>query len=90
MSWHHGASDGERTLPSGIAADWTPRQSLAAVRSLDELRGLIYAHHLRQIRDQMRTDRQSATGAPYNDHPQILQEKHRIKNTRGLSAPSSL
>lgn len=69
MSRHHGASDRERTLPFGIAADWTPEQAFAVVELLDELRELIYAHYLHQIQDQMRADRQSVTRRPCNDDP---------------------
>lgn len=69
MSRHHGASGRERSLPFGIAADWTPEQAFAVVELLDELRELIYAHYLHQIQNQMRADRQSVTPSPRNDDP---------------------
>ena len=56
-----------RTLPFGIAADWTPEQACAVVELLDELRELIYAHYLHQIQSQLRKDRQSVTSRPRND-----------------------
>ena len=69
MSRHHSSSERERTLPFGIAADWTPEQAFAVVELLDELRELIYTHYLHQIQDQMRTDRQSISRRPSNDDP---------------------
>lgn len=69
MSRHHGSSERERTLPFGIAADWTPEQAFAVVELLDELRELIYGHYLHQVQDQMRTDRQSVNSSPRNDDP---------------------
>lgn len=69
MSRHHEAAQRERTLPFGIAADWTPEQAFAVVELLDELRELIYAHYLHQIQDQMRADRQSVTHRPNADDP---------------------
>jgi hypothetical protein len=69
MSRHHGASHRERTLPFGIAADWTPEQAFAVVEMLDELRELIYAHYLQQIQDHMRADRQITTRKPCKDDP---------------------
>ena len=69
MSRHLGPSDRERTLPFGIAADWTPEQAFAVVELLDQLRELIYAHYLQQIQDQMRADRQSVTRMCNDDPP---------------------
>lgn len=69
MSRPHGPSERERTLPFGIAANWTPEQAFAVVELLDELRELIYAHYLHQIQDQMRTDRQSVNLSPCSDDP---------------------
>jgi hypothetical protein len=69
MSRHHGPSERDRTLPFGIAADWTPEQAFAVVELLDQLRELIYTHYLHQIQDQMRADRQSVTHRPRNDDP---------------------
>ncbi len=68
MSRHHRPPDRERTLPLGIAADWTPEQAFAVVELLDELHELIYAHYLHQIQDQMRADRETVTRM-YNDDP---------------------
>lgn len=69
MNRRHDTVQRERTLPFGIAADWTPEQAFAVVELLDELRELIYAHYLHQIQDQMRADRQSFTHRPCTDDP---------------------
>ena len=69
MSRHHGQARRERTLPFGIAADWTPEQAFAVVELLDQLRELIYAHYLHQIQDQLRADRQSVIHRPRDDDP---------------------
>jgi hypothetical protein len=86
MSRHHRASDRERTLPFGIAADWTPEQAFAVAEMLDELRELIYARYLPQIQDQMRADRQSVTRVPCNDDPPFCPPERRIK-TQGAWRP---
>ena len=69
MSRHHRASNSERTLPFGIAADWTPEQAFAVVEMLDELRELIYAHYLHQIQDHMHADRQTVSRKLCKDDP---------------------
>lgn len=67
MSRHRDSTRRERTLPFGIAADWTPQQAVAVVELLDQLRELIYAHYLHQIQDQLRADHQSVNPAPRGD-----------------------
>lgn len=69
MSRHHGPSDREPTLPFGIASDWTPEQAFAVVEMLDELRELIYAHYLQQIKNYLRADRRTITRTPCEDDP---------------------
>ncbi len=59
----------ERTLPFGIATDWTPQQAYAVVELLDELRELIYAHYLGRIQEHLRDERQCHTPHQRDDDP---------------------
>jgi hypothetical protein len=61
-----------RDLPSGrkrglmfvVADDWTPEQALAVVELLDDLREVIYARYLFQIRQTLQADRQTMNADP--------------------------
>lgn len=57
MSRRQFRSDRQRGLPLLVADDWTPKQALAVIELLDDLREVIYARYLLQIQQALRAER---------------------------------